>query len=417
MTRNVGVFHPGTQHSWQTARALQSAGRLGWYATSIFYRANHWPYRALPYLPEKVRERLTAEFGRFYHPSLAPDAVRTFGFHEWLERGFTRAGFRRLAARVNIAGNTAFAKSVCGLMAREPVGAVWGYDTSSADVFAFAKERGIVRILDKTIGDPRVYNALMKDIYAEYKPFFSSPNFALPQSIIDLQDREYTLADGIVVGSDFCRETILDPLARPDLAGKIDVLPYCYDDVFFQPGPPPPRPTNRPVRFLFLGQAGPRKGIHLLLKAFARLPRNAATLTIVGQMQVPAATFRQYADLVTLISTVPRSAVADYLRESDCLVFPTFFEGSPITIYEALACGCAIIQSKNSNLDAIPKAGLALERLDEDSVYAALMYAIDNRDVLQSWQQAAPAIAEGFTIAAYQKAVMGYLDKMLPVKG
>ncbi len=246
MTRNVGVFHPGTQHSWQTARALQGAGRLGWYATSIFYRADHWPYRALPYLPEKLRERLTAEFGRFYHPSLAPDVVRTFGFHEWLERGFSRAGFRRLAARVNIAGNTTFAKSVRGLMAREPVSAVWGYDTSSADVFAFAKERGIVRILDKTIGDPRVYNALMKDIYAEYKPFFSSPNFAVPQSIIDLQDREYTLADGIVVGSDFCRDTILDPLARPDLAGKIDVLPYCYDDVFFQPGPAPATADQSP---------------------------------------------------------------------------------------------------------------------------------------------------------------------------
>ncbi len=417
MTRNVGVFHPGTQHSWQTARALQNAGRLGWYATSIFYRANRWPYRALPYLPAKLRERLTAEFGRFYHPAVAPDTVRTFGLHEWIERGLTRAGLRRAAARVNMAGNSVFAKSVCRLIEREPVAAVWGYDTSSADVFAFAKQRGIVRILDKTIGDPRVYNALMKEIYAEYKPFFSSPNFAVPQAVIDIQDKEYDLADGIVVGSDFCRDTILDPLARPDLAGKIDVLPYCFDDVFFKPGPPPLRPKDRPVRFLFLGQAGPRKGIHLLLKAFARLPRNAATLTIVGQMQVPGATFRQYADLVTLIPTVPRAAVADYLREADCLVFPTYFEGSPITIYEALACGCAIIQSKNSNLDAIPKSGLALERLDEESVHAALMYVIDNRDILQAWQQAAPPIAEGFTVAAYQKAVLDYLDKILGTKG
>lgn len=417
MTRKVGVFHPGTQHSWQTARALQNAGQLGWYATSIFYRADRWPYRALPYLPAELRQKLMAEFGRFYHPALAPDSVRTFGFHEWIERGLSRAGLRRLAGRVNIAGNTAFAKSVCRLIAREPVAAVWGYDTSSADVFAYAKEHGIPRILDKTIGDPRVYNALMNELYADYKPFFSSPNFAVPQSVIDLQDKEYTLADGIVVGSDFCRDTILDPRARPDLAGKIDVLPYCYDDVFFKPGPPPPRPTNRPVRFLFLGQAGPRKGIHLLLKAFARLPRNAATLTIVGQLQVPSATFRQYAGLVTLIPTVPRAAVADYLREADCLVFPTYFEGSPITIYEALACGCAIIQSKNSNLDAIPRAGLALERLDEDAVHAALMYVIDNRDVLQSWQQAAPPIAEGFTIAAYQKAVLAYLDKILGRKG
>ncbi len=417
MTHKVGVFHPGTQHSWQTARALQSAGELGWYATSIFYRADRWPYRVLPYLPAELRQKLTAEFGRFYHPALAPDAVRTFGFHEWIERGLTRAGLRQLAAQVNTAGNTAFAKSVCRLMTREPVNAVWGYESSSADVFALAKARGVTRILDKTIGDPRVYNALMKEIYADYKPFFSSPSFAIPQSAIDRVDQEYSLADGIVVGSDFCRDTILDPRARPDLAGKIDVVPYCYDDVFFKPGPPPPRPKDRPVRFLFLGQAGPRKGIHLLLRAFARLPRNAATLTIVGQMQVPSATFRQYADLVTLISTVPRAAVADYLRESDCLVCPTFFEGSPITIYEALACGCAIIQSKNSNLDAIPNAGMVLNRLDEDAVHAALMSVIDNRDVLAAWQQAGPAIAEGFTIAAYQKAVLAYLDKILGKKG
>ncbi|MDR3407745.1 MAG: hypothetical protein P4L68_04525, partial [Methylovirgula sp.] len=113
MTRKVGVFHPGTQHSWQTARALQNAGQLGWYATSIFYRADRWPYRAVPYLPAELRQKLMAEFGRFYHPGLAPDSVRTFGFHEWIERGLSRAGLRRLAGRVNIAGNTAFAKSVC----------------------------------------------------------------------------------------------------------------------------------------------------------------------------------------------------------------------------------------------------------------------------------------------------------------
>jgi hypothetical protein len=33
----VGVFHPGTQHSWQTALAFQEAGTLAWFATSIFY--------------------------------------------------------------------------------------------------------------------------------------------------------------------------------------------------------------------------------------------------------------------------------------------------------------------------------------------------------------------------------------------
>jgi glycosyltransferase involved in cell wall biosynthesis len=413
MMRLVGVFHPGTQHSWQTARALQNTGELAWYATSIFYRPDKWPYRALAYLPRRPRKAILSELGRFFHPALSPGLVRTAGLHEWLERALSRMAFREAAARVNIAGNRAFAKSVCRLMKKEPVSAVWGYDTSSADVFAYAKEIGVRIILDKTIGDPRVYNSVMKEVYAEYKGFFLSPHFAVPQSVIDIEDAEYTLADGIVVGSDFCRDTILNPIARPDLAGKITVIPYCYDDIFFRAGLGDRRSTEAPVRFLFLGQAGPRKGIHLLLKAFERIPRSAASLTIVGHLQIPSAAFRPFADRVTLIRTVPRQAVANYLREADCLVFPTYFEGSPITIYEALACGCAVIQSKNSNVDAIPRAGLALETLDESSLYDALMYVVDNRRALKSWQVDAPKLAEEFTIASYQRAASAYLNRIL----
>ena len=47
----VAVFHPGTQHSWQTAFALQQLGRLQWYATSIFYKPD-----SLPYLLERLPE-------------------------------------------------------------------------------------------------------------------------------------------------------------------------------------------------------------------------------------------------------------------------------------------------------------------------------------------------------------------------
>lgn len=412
MTRSVGVFHPGTQHSWQTARALQNLDELAWYATSIFYQPDKWPYRALDYVPAGPRKRLLAELHRFYHPELSAEFIRTAGLHEWLERAASRLGFRALASRINIAGNRAFAKSVRRLMQTEPVRMVWGYDTASAGVFAYAKDIGVRRILDKTIGDPRVYNATMREVYREYKEFFLSPDFAVPQSVIDIQDVEYSLADGIVVGSEFCRDTILDPLARPDLAAKIDVLPYCYDDVFFRAGGKEPRSTEGPVRFLFLGQAGPRKGIHLVLKAFEKIPRSAASLTIVGHLQVPSALFRHYADEVTLIGTVPRAAVADYLRAADCLVFPSYFEGSPITIYEALACGCAVIQSKNANLDAIPRAGLLLQKLDEDHLYAALMQVIENRAQLQTWQANAPKIAENFTLASYQRAIAAYLARV-----
>ena len=409
----VGVFHPGTQHSWQTARALQTIGQLGWYATSIFYNPQRWPYRLANYLPHRLRIKAIAEFKRFYHPDLLPELVHTAGVHEWIERVFARAGFRQVSKRVNVWGNHAFSKSVLRLMESKPVRAVWGYDTSSADVFKKAKDWGVQTILDKTIGDSRVYNSIMQEVYKQYQEFFENKNFRIPQEVIDIQDIEYTFADHIYVGSDFCGDTISDPIARPDVKKKIELLHYCFDDVFFKPVPSTPRPAGKPVRFLFLGEAGPRKGIHLLLRAFARIPVSAATLTIVGQLQIRREAFARYAAGVTVHSTVTRSEVAPFIRNCDCLVFPSYFEGAPITIYEALACGRGVIQSKNMGLDAIPLAGLALEKLDELTLYEALMHVIDRPDILNDWQANAPKLAEQFTFMRYCEAVSRSLSTVL----
>ena len=91
------VFHPGTQHSWQTALALQQLGRLAWYGTSIFYDPDRWPYRIERYLPGRLRERVHGEFLRFNHPGLDRSLVRTGGSAEWLERIANRARLRKLA--------------------------------------------------------------------------------------------------------------------------------------------------------------------------------------------------------------------------------------------------------------------------------------------------------------------------------
>ena len=53
----IVVAHPGTQHSWQTAYALQQLGRLKFYATSIFYQPERWPYRIERYLPAPLKRR------------------------------------------------------------------------------------------------------------------------------------------------------------------------------------------------------------------------------------------------------------------------------------------------------------------------------------------------------------------------
>jgi hypothetical protein len=60
----VGVFHPGSQHSLETALAFQESGELAWHATSAYYDPARWPYRIERLVPASLAARLNREFCR-----------------------------------------------------------------------------------------------------------------------------------------------------------------------------------------------------------------------------------------------------------------------------------------------------------------------------------------------------------------
>src|SRR6516164_5158096 len=121
----IGVFHPGTQHSWQTALGFQEAGLLGWYATSVFYDPARWPYKVERYLPRNLSARLNREFRRRHNPLLDLSKVRQFGWWEWSEVLTRRLGRQSLSDCCNSVGNRAFCRQVIRLIERGPVDLLW----------------------------------------------------------------------------------------------------------------------------------------------------------------------------------------------------------------------------------------------------------------------------------------------------
>ncbi len=407
---SVAVFHPGTQHSWQTALALQQLGQLEWYATSIFHQPDRWPYRLERYAPGPLAARLRAEFGRFSHPGLDPALVRTGGLAEWFERIASRAGWRRLAQRIDAFGNRRFVAQIAAEIASDQPFALWGYNGSSRDAFVLAKQHGRVCILDRTIGDFRVFNAAMAELQDRYGEWFLPSERGVPQGQIAADDQEYALADTILVGSEAAAATIR--LHAPDHAAKLRVLPYCYDERLFaaQPEPQPIAP-GEPLRLLFVGQINPRKGVHHLLEAFALLPKGSATLTLVGDLRVPRQVFARHADQVTHIPQVARSEIPAIMAQHHLLVFPSYFEGSALTLLEALASGLGIIQTRASGNGADPATGLVLDQIDTPGLHAALLQALDDRDMVYRWRAAAQSAAQRYTFARYRENIAALLNE------
>ena len=411
----VTVFHPGTQHSWQTALALQQLGRLESYRTSIFYQPEKLPYRLERMLPAPLARRAAAEFRRFSHPSLDPSLVHTVGLAEWAERIAARIGLRGLAMAIDRIGNRQFVRHLAGSIRSDRPFALWGYNGSSLSSFELARQHGRTCILDRTNGDFRIYNAMMDEIAERYGDWFLPVERKVAAADIAADDREYELSDAILVGSQFAAETIRQAVPDPAIQAKLRVLNYCYDEALFAGLPAPqPVPQEGPVKFLFMGLAIPRKGIHHVLEAMSRIPRSAATLTIVGDLKVPPAAFAPYADRVTHMRTVARADVPAIMAAHHVLVLPSYFEGSSLTLLEALAAGMAIIQSRSAGAGVTPATGIMLDRINSDAVHTALLTAIEDRERLNGWRAAAQAEAQNYSFARYRENIAEMLSQLLP---
>jgi glycosyltransferase involved in cell wall biosynthesis len=411
MALRVGVFHPGTQHSWQTALAFQESGQLGWFATSIFYDPERWPYRIERWLPGQLGTRARREFLRRYTPRLDQNLIRRLGFWEWPLTVPRRMNRMRLERQLYERSVRQFSERVIGLIEREPVDVIWGFNTSALEVFRWAKKRGIYCILDQTIGHPRAQDEIMLREQQRHPEFFTEPYTPFSAAAVERSDEELALADRIVAWSDFSRQTLLDNGCP---AEKIDIVPYGADESIFPASRPQHDPAlDRPVDFLFAGAIHPRKGVAYLLKAFEQIPPNEARLTLLGKPYIPEATFARYRDRVRHIPHVPRAEVVQHFVAADCFVFPSLFEGSAIVLREACSAALGIIQSANAG-DGVRdgRNGIILGEVSVDEVRRAVETVLADRARLGAWQAASWEIGRQLTTTHYREIVRGKVNEL-----
>jgi len=340
----IAVFHPGAQHSYQTALAFQGAGRLAWFATEIFYCSDRKPYTFLRYLTTDLRRRLERDVKRRYHAEIDTSLVRTLGYWEWIERISMRLGLRRFEHYANEWGNQSFAQAVAAMAVHDRVDCVWGFDTSSLPTFRAVKPQGINCVLEQTVAYPRLWNQLLTEERERLGSDFDQYPRPYPEKDLIRVDAEIALADQIVCGSGFVRQTLLDGGVD---STKLNVIPYGVDTEVFTPADSPTE--HEGLHLLFVGHFGLRKGAWYLIEAMRRLrDRRGLRLTVVGKQTVASQYLAPLGDQLRLIDHVPYHEMPDLYRQADALVLPSLFEGSSLAIYEALACGVPVITTPNA---------------------------------------------------------------------
>ena len=110
---------------------------------------------------------------------------------------------------------------------------------------------------------------------------------------------------------------------------------------------------HRPPRLIYAGKITQKKGVASLIRSLALLSADSVLPELVcaggagNQEEYDA--IRKLAEhcpcRITFAGRLDQISLSQLYNESDIFVLPSFYEGIPLTVIEALACGCRVVLS------------------------------------------------------------------------
>ena len=144
-------------------------------------------------------------------------------------------------------------------------------------------------------------------------------------------------------------------------------IPNGVDCETFRPGRAR-LPGEGGWRLLYVGRLDAAKGIGVLLEAAAGLRRNGrdVRVTCVGGSAITGTdqAFRQQArDLglagqVDFVDEVPWLELPAHMQQADVFVLPSFSEGLPLVLLEAMACALPVVSTRCGGPQEVVEAGI-----------------------------------------------------------
>ena len=305
-------------------------------------------------------------------------------------------------------------RSLRSVNAKEPLGAVYAYEDSALRTFLAAKELGIKRVYDLPIAYWALGRELMQ-VEGERLPAWAPTlggGLLDSQEKLDRKTRELEEADLVVVASKFVRDSL-----PASAAHKACVM---------SPFGTPPRwnggwsdaalDRSRPLRVLFAGSMGQRKGLGDLMQAMNLLKGENIELLALGHMMAePEFYLSQYAGLKHEKSR-PHSEVLSLMRSCDVFCLPSIVEGRALVMQEAMSQGLPVVITPNTggaDLVIEGRTGFLVPIRSPEKIAEKLSWLNQHRPELVAMKEQAAHHAAGYSWKSYGDTVVDAIRQIV----
>ena len=293
------------------------------------------------------------------------------------------------------------------------VTAVYAYEDGALELFQEAKKLGIICIYDL----PIAYWETGKRLMLEEEQ--RKPNWALTlgggisdsKAKLERKQMELELADVVVGPSSFVIDSlpswsknkikIISPFGSPQSYSNKELSDYTID---------------RPLRVLFVGSMGQRKGLGDLFEAIKQLEHSAIELIVLGSLLAPLEFYQS--QLKNFKHEVGRShdEVLQLMRTCDVFCLPSIVEGRALVIQEAMSQGLPIIITPNTGGEDLViegETGFLVPIRSPNAIALKLQWFLNNRDLIQVMGKKASEHAKNYTWDNYSETIINSLNEIV----
>ena len=301
----------------------------------------------------------------------------------------------------------AVARRLPQLQASQQADAVYAYEDGALATFTQAKALGMRCIYDLPIAYWETGRHLMLE-EAERRPVWAPTlGGGIQDSTAKLarKTRELELADVVVGPGSFvmdslptwarAKPTIMVPFGSPEGVGEVteskEVSPL------------------RPLRVLFVGSLGQRKGLGDLFEAVCQLNRPDLELVLLGSLLAPMSFYRQELPGFTYEASRPHEQVLALMRSCDVFCLPSIVEGRALVMQEAMSQGLPLLITPNTggaDLIVEGRTGFLVPIRSPESLAEKLTWFLDNRAAIPEMGRQAQQHAVSYTWTRYGSQIL-----------
>ena len=280
-----------------------------------------------------------------------------------------------------------------------------------------AKRIGAKTIVERPAPHPVATRRLLQEEYARWgipfprgdaPPWMRKIDHAYRDEVV--APAEFSLADRVVVQSEFCRQSFIEEGFPAD---RLVVLPRAVDLGKYVPVE---RTERDRFRVLFVGAVGLRKGFLDLARAWRDLALPGGELLVVGQVHdeiVPLLKRYREDPTIRFVGHVSGGA-ARFYGQADVFVFPSIVEGSANTNYEAMAAGLPVITTPNAGSvvrDGID--GFIVPIRDPDAIKERLFLLYENREMARAMGKSGQVRMASSSWETYESRVISIYGNLI----